>query len=190
MPNIISTILRRLVDGLRQKLSTKDPNGYVYFKLFSSGYGLPCCAAIFARVLMLFSSPWSLQCIMRPEQTELLYSRHRNFTIRPLKQRSTQGFTQLCARECTMDLYLSKTVLRCTAACFTCLLLRHLRNRYNKVQLVPRQSHGIYSCENPQTLQHDLKDTMGFDGFVVSDCTQAEYASGAGAPATHHTPTL
>ena len=166
----------------------KIPMG-AYASVCCSGYGL-CCAAIYARVLMMYSSPWSLQCIMWPEQPELLRLLSRNCTIRPLRQRSMQGCTQLCAREWTWtSLTFCVIVLRCTAPCFTCPFLRHLRNRYNKVQLVPRQSQGIYSCENPQTLQHDLKDTMGFDGFVVSDCTQVECTIAARAPATHHAPT-
>jgi len=33
---------------------------------------------------------------------------------------------------------------------------------YNKV-------NGTYACENDAILRHDLKDTMGFQGFVVSD---------------------
>lgn len=49
----------------------------------------------------------------------------------------------------------------------------HIR-RYNKIQLTPGQSEGIYSCENPQTLQRDLKETMGFDGFVVSVSHQTD----------------
>jgi beta-glucosidase len=46
---------------------------------------------------------------------------------------------------------------------------RFTLSRYNKIQLTPGQSEGIYSCGNSQTLQHDLKDAMGFDGFTVSD---------------------
>merc|ERR1712176_1503242 len=33
---------------------------------------------------------------------------------------------------------------------------------YNKI-------NGRYSCENPDTLKHDLKETMGFKGYVMSD---------------------
>lgn len=33
---------------------------------------------------------------------------------------------------------------------------------YNKL-------HGIYSCENPETLNYHLRELMGFKGFVLSD---------------------
>ena len=33
---------------------------------------------------------------------------------------------------------------------------------YNKI-------NGIYSCENNQTLNSDLRDNLGFKGWVVSD---------------------
>jgi beta-glucosidase len=29
--------------------------------------------------------------------------------------------------------------------------------------------NGIYACENEETLQRDLKGTLGFDGWVMSD---------------------
>ena len=32
---------------------------------------------------------------------------------------------------------------------------------YNKIR-------GAWSCENPETLQRDLKDTLGFKGWVMS----------------------
>jgi beta-glucosidase len=41
---------------------------------------------------------------------------------------------------------------------------------YNKVQLASEQSHGgLFSCENPLSLQRDLKERMNFSGFVLSD---------------------
>mmetsp|Transcript_88680 Transcript_88680/g.286487 ORF Transcript_88680/g.286487 Transcript_88680/m.286487 type:complete len:716 (-) Transcript_88680:73-2220(-) len=33
---------------------------------------------------------------------------------------------------------------------------------YNKI-------NGIWSCENPETLKHDLKEVLGFKGYVMSD---------------------
>jgi beta-glucosidase len=39
---------------------------------------------------------------------------------------------------------------------------------YNKIQL-GGAAEGTFSCENPGSLQRDLKDRMGFGGFVVSD---------------------
>eukprot|EP01043_Picozoa_sp_COSAG02_P048925 COSAG02_NODE_4861_length_4892_cov_3.521594_2_plen_93_part_00 len=38
---------------------------------------------------------------------------------------------------------------------------------YNKIQL-SGQSEGIFSCDNPLSLQH-LKQGMNFTGFVISD---------------------
>jgi beta-glucosidase len=39
---------------------------------------------------------------------------------------------------------------------------------YNRVQLSGQQSEGIFSCDNPLSLQH-LKQGMNFTGFVISD---------------------
>jgi beta-glucosidase len=41
---------------------------------------------------------------------------------------------------------------------------------YNKI-------NDLWSCENPTTLQHDLKDTLGFQGFVMSDWGATHSAS-------------
>ncbi len=40
---------------------------------------------------------------------------------------------------------------------------------YNKIQLAGEQSRGLFSCENPLSLQRDLKERMNFSGFVLSD---------------------
>ena len=41
---------------------------------------------------------------------------------------------------------------------------------YNKVALSDDgQAQGLFSCENPLSLQRDLKERMNFSGFVVSD---------------------
>lgn len=41
---------------------------------------------------------------------------------------------------------------------------------YNKVQITPGQTEGLYSCENPESLRA-LKDPdkMNFTGFIISD---------------------
>ena len=41
---------------------------------------------------------------------------------------------------------------------------------YNKI-------NGVWSCENPTTLAHDLKDGLGFNGFVMSDWGATHSAS-------------
>lgn len=43
--------------------------------------------------------------------------------------------------------------------------------------------NGVPACENSKTLQEDLKDTMGFDGFVMSDWDALKTDKGAGAAA-------
>lgn len=99
----------------------------------------------------------------------LTWSHCRSFTIHLLRARSMQGFTPLCARELgTMSSCNQLTSVLCTST-RSPLLIRLSLTRYNYIQLTPGQSEGTYSCENSQTLQHDLKDAMGFDGFVVSD---------------------
>jgi beta-glucosidase-like glycosyl hydrolase len=40
---------------------------------------------------------------------------------------------------------------------------------YNQIQLVGEQSEGKWSCENPLTLERDLKQRLGFKGWVMSD---------------------
>ena len=47
----------------------------------------------------------------------------------------------------------------------------------NKVRLEGEQSQGLYSCENPLTLQRDLKQRMNFSGFVCSDCEPEHHHS-------------
>ena len=87
-----------------------------------------------------------------------------------------RGFTRLCARELAQ--LVSASNLRQN---FALQLVFHSSTgslaRYNKIQLTPGQSEGTYSCGNSQTLQHDLKDVMGFDGFVVSDWCDTQHAS-------------
>lgn len=56
---------------------------------------------------------------------------------------------------------------------YVCVCLAHDRKcagsiSDNKIKL-GNQPEGLYACENPDTLQRDLKDRMGFIGFVVSD---------------------
>ena len=39
---------------------------------------------------------------------------------------------------------------------------------YNKIQ-AGEGAEQLWSCENPDTLQRDLKERLGFDGWVMSD---------------------
>ena len=40
---------------------------------------------------------------------------------------------------------------------------------YNRVTIVPPFAAATYACEDPFTLTHELKERLGFGGFVVSD---------------------